>query len=150
MHYLCFKIDKNRFAIPSDKIDRVFPLLVLNEIAQSPSYVAGYFYYQEQFILTIDVLQLVINKQSSNLMSTRIVVVEFKTDNNKSYKIALLVEEAQETLEIADHEWRINPLLPKYGNVGGKIANINNTSIQQVVLNELLSEEVLALIHEHK
>lgn len=149
MHYLCFKLDNNHFAIPSSNIVRAFPLLKLTEMLQAPSYIAGYFYYQEQFIITIDVSQLITAKKSSNIMSSRIVIVEFTTSEQQRYKIALLLEEALETIKINEEQWKQNPLTTQTNHIGGKIAHINNFPIQQIIFDKLLSDEVLALIHEH-
>ncbi|WP_413699449.1 chemotaxis protein CheW [Psychromonas sp. KJ10-10] len=148
MHYLCFKLDQNRFAIPSKSIDRVFPLLALTEMMQSPSYIAGYFHYQGQFIVTIDLTQLINARKSALLMSSRIVVIEFTASNERRYKIAILIEEALETLKITEEKWKNNPLISQQNQIGGKIANINNIAIQQILLDKLFSEDVLALIHE--
>lgn len=148
MHYLCSTIGDNRFAIPSSNIVRIFPLLALTEVIQSPSYIAGYFSYQEKFIITIDVTQLLLGKITDKLMSSRLVMVEFLAKNNRSYQMALLLENAVETINITEQEWQENPLLPQKGHIGGKIANVNNTPIQQIILSELLTADVLELIHD--
>lgn len=148
MHYLCCTLGENRFAIPSNNIVRIFPLLALTEAIQAPSYIAGYFCYQDKFIITIDVKQLLLGGVTNKLMSSRLVMVDFLAKNNRSYQAALLLENAVETIKIIEQEWQENPLLPQKGHIGGKIANVNDSSIQQIILSELLTDEVLELIHD--
>lgn len=136
---ICY-IGKDRYAIEARRVVEVVPLVELKAIARSPEYVAGLLNYRGQIIPVIDLSQLLTSQPSRPVLSTRIIIVEYKSDNQTPYLLGLIAERLSDTLDIATREW-INPGIQlDEAQYLGDIITDDQGMIQYLQVESLLSE----------
>jgi chemotaxis-related protein WspB len=109
MLMLLFCIDNERYALASEQIVEVVPLVNLKTLPHKPDYFAGVFNYRGQIVPVIDLCQLLHGKHSRDYLSTRIVLVNYQGNRSDSawkpetpYILGLMAERVVETLHKSD------------------------------------------------
>lgn len=103
MLMVIFRIGTTRYALESQKITEIVPLVMLNPIPQAPEAVAGVFNYRGQVVPVIDLGQLLGHQPCATHSSTRIILVNAEKDASKdsdasSQVVGLIAEQVTETL----------------------------------------------------
>ncbi|MFB2770334.1 chemotaxis protein CheW [Pelatocladus sp. BLCC-F211] len=111
MLFLLLHIDNERYALESQQVVEVLPLVVLKTLPYTPEYFAGVFNYRGRIVPIIDLCQLIRGKRCSEHLSTRIILINYKVkqqaDSSPSqtpYLLGLMAERVVETLHKSETE----------------------------------------------
>src|SRR5438445_146788 len=77
MLFLLFKLGKERYALSASRVVEVLPLVDLKQLPQAPNGVAGVFNYRGRPVPALDLCALTLGHSSSELLSTRIIIVNY-------------------------------------------------------------------------
>jgi chemotaxis-related protein WspB len=99
MLMLLFYINNQRYALASQQVVEILPLVTLNTLPHAPEYFAGVFNYRGQVVPVLDLCQLMRGKPCSQHLSSRIILVNYGGgDTTKSSVVGLMAERVVETL----------------------------------------------------
>jgi chemotaxis-related protein WspB len=111
MLFLLLNIDNQLYAIASQQVVEVLPLVILKTLPHTPKYVAGVFNYRGLIVPVLDLCQLMRDKPCCEHLSTRIVLINhWGTGRNETSKsetphlMGLMAERVVETLQTSDAE----------------------------------------------
>ncbi|WP_413174255.1 chemotaxis protein CheW [Anabaena azotica] len=106
MLMLLFHINNERYAIASQQIVEVIPLVNLTRLPHTPEYFAGVFNYRGRIIPVIDLSQLMTGQRCSEHLSTRIILVNHwgrdATQETVPQIMGLMAQRVVETLQKSD------------------------------------------------
>ncbi len=77
MLFLLFQIGNDRYALDCRHAVEVIPYLALKKIPQAPRGLAGIFNYRGRPIPALDLCEMAFDRPARELLSTRIIVVNF-------------------------------------------------------------------------
>jgi chemotaxis-related protein WspB len=142
MLFLLFQAGHDRFALPANHVVEILPLLSLKAIPQAPRGVAGLFNYRGRPVPAVDLCEITQNKPAEDLLSTRIVIVEYPGAGGTRHLLGLIAEQVtsllrREGAEFTDPNVRIEaaPYL-------GPVIMDSQGTIQWLHEQHLLSEQV--------
>lgn len=95
MLFLNFQIGDEGYALATDRIVEILPLLDLKKARHAPAAVAGSFDYRGRFVPVIDLCELELARPARRWLSTRIIMVRLTGDSSP---FGLIAEHATETL----------------------------------------------------
>ncbi len=98
MLLLLFEIGNERYALETNCIIEIVPLVNLKKIPTAPTYVAGLMNYRGKGIPVIDLCQLVDDTPSEDMLSTRIIVVSYPIINLGDQYLGLIANNATKTV----------------------------------------------------
>ena len=100
MLLLLFSTHKERYAINCEHITEVIPFLDLQPIPMTPPYVAGAVNYRGTPLPIINLSQLLDGSDCRNMLSTRIILIDYEIDRIRGkMTIGLLAEKVIETIK---------------------------------------------------
>ncbi|MBD2496105.1 chemotaxis protein CheW [Nostoc sp. FACHB-280] len=140
MLMLLFKIGNERYAIASQEIVEVIPLLVLKNLPHTPEYLAGVFSYRGHVVPVIDLCQLMRGKTCGNNLSTRIILVNYCRDNHTQHILGLMAEQVVETLHLSTNKFVDSHLPIEAASYLGKMTVDERGIIYCLDIKYLLSE----------
>ncbi len=144
MLFLLFEIGKERYCLEASKVIEVTPLVFFKNIPHAPEYICGLFNYRGDILPVIDLSVLFTGRPSKPFFSTRIIIVSYKDNENKSYMFGLLAEKATETVYIREENFK--PFAVKMEGAGylGDVIYDDKGMIQRLKIDELLPKELKA------
>jgi chemotaxis-related protein WspB len=98
MLLLLFEIGSGRYALETNRIIEIVPLVNLKKIPTTPAYVAGLMNYRGSGMPVIDLCQLVDNSPFENLLSTRIIIVRYPIKNLGDQSLGLIANNVTKTV----------------------------------------------------
>lgn len=98
MLFLHFRIGDGSFALATDAIVEVAPLLDLKAMRQAPAGVSGLLEYRGRFVPVVDLCMLELGRPAQRWLSTRIVVM--RRSGDAAGLIGLIVEKATATIQL--------------------------------------------------
>ncbi|MBC5796774.1 MAG: chemotaxis protein CheW [Sphaerospermopsis sp.] len=106
MLMLLFQVNNQRYAIASQHIVEVIPLVNLTKLPHTPEYFAGVFKYRGRIIPVIDLCQLMSNQSCKEHLSTRIILINHwdrdATEDSAPHIMGLMAQRVIETLQKSD------------------------------------------------
>ncbi|MGQ4647057.1 chemotaxis protein CheW [Lyngbya aestuarii] len=140
MLMLLFYIGGQRYALSSQPIVEIVPLVELKKMARSPKYVAGLLHYRNQIIPVIDLCQLLVGNSACPQLSTRIIIVNYWSSKQITYQLGLIAERVTETLDIESTDFKRTEDIGKNTYSLGEIVTDEQGIIQCIRLDYLFSE----------
>jgi len=98
MLLLLFEICNGRYALDTNQIIEIVPLVKLNKIPATPDYVAGLMNYRGDGIPVVDLCQLVDNHPHEDAFSTRIIIVRYPVENKGNRQLGLIANNVTDTV----------------------------------------------------
>jgi chemotaxis-related protein WspB len=137
-------LDGERYALRASEILEIVPLIKLKKLPKAPKAVAGLFHYRGQVTPVLDLGGLTTGSRARHLMSTRIIVVDYRDAAGKSHPLGIVAEGVTDAIELGGVEPAgVNvPAAPFLGGVVTEPAGM----IQLVEVGELLSAELRSLL----
>jgi chemotaxis-related protein WspB len=145
MLFLLFDLDGERYALDSAAIVEVLALAPTKSIPGTPAWVAGMVERHGQPVPVIDVSQLALGRPARQLRSTRLVLVRYG-DVESSHLLGLIVERATQTRRIEREQFADSGIATPHARWLGPVANDGMGLVQWVEVQQMLSEEVKALL----
>jgi len=143
---LVFHLDRDRYAIDAAQVVSVLPLVRIKTIPQAPAAVAGLFDYRGELVPVIDLCQLALGRAARQLLSTRIIVVDYPGDDGRMRKLGLIAEQVLETLRRDAHQFEASGIDSPDASYLGPVVSDARGPIQLVGVAELLPESVRELL----
>ena len=101
MLLLLFEICEGRYALDTNQIIEIVPLVNLKKIPAAPSYVAGLMNYRGNSIPVIDLCRLVENLPFEDALSTRIIIILYPGKDNRAKPLGIIANNVTETVRIS-------------------------------------------------
>jgi len=99
MLLLLFELGESRYALATDQIVEVVPLVRFKRIPRAPEYVAGLMNYRGSPIPVIDLGLLAEGRPCAPRLSTRVILVNFPAEDKKERLLGLIAERVTETTQ---------------------------------------------------
>jgi chemotaxis-related protein WspB len=98
MLLLLFEISTGRYALDTNQIIEIVPLVQLKKIPTTPYYVAGLMNYRGDGIPVVDLCQLIDNHPHEDALSTRIIIIRYPVENMGDRPLGLIANNVTETV----------------------------------------------------
>lgn len=92
MLILYFYLGDVMYAIKCENILEISPVVILKDVPHTPAYFSGYFNYRGNIVPVIDLCQLIQGRTCEIKLSTRIVLVDCKGENNDRHILGVMAE----------------------------------------------------------
>ncbi|SCA58743.1 Uncharacterized protein AB751O23_AM_00080 [Chlamydiales bacterium SCGC AB-751-O23] len=151
MLMLLFSVGEDRYALDCTQVVEIIPMIEVKKIIRAPDYISGIFNYRGISVPVVDLCTLMIARNSSSRLSTRVVLVECKSERDSSSQIVgMLAEKMTETVKVEDRELvtpGVNiervPFLDKLFKIGDEMIQcihlgklIDNMDLKDTVFSE--------------
>jgi chemotaxis-related protein WspB len=140
--YLVVRLGADRYAIETAQVVEVVSLVRLKALPGAPAGVAGVMNYRDEPVPVIDLNLLVTGVPAAALTATRIVVVRYAPDAERSGVVGLLVPEASETLRLEPNRFTDPGVTHDGAPYLGPVLATAEGVIQRVSLSALLTAEL--------
>src|SRR6187431_2835096 len=106
MLFLLFTLGKARYGLEARQVVEIVPAVPLRELPHAPDVIAGLFNYRETIVPVIDLQRLTTQQPCVQHLSTRLIIVNFKTSTGIERSLGLMAEKVTETVHIAPEDFR--------------------------------------------
>ncbi|HXZ07740.1 MAG TPA: chemotaxis protein CheW [Paraburkholderia sp.] len=148
MLFVLFTLDSERYVIDAAQIERILPLTPQSPpkaIPGAPSWVAGVIEHEAAPLPVIDLPALALGRPASQMMSTRVVVVRYPHAGSVRL-LALLLEGATRTIRLDAAAFHETGLHTPHARYLGPVASESNGLVQWIRVEQLLPDDVKALL----
>jgi len=150
MLLLLFEIGSGRYALETNRIVEIVPLVNLKKIPSTPAFIAGLMNYRGDGMPVIDLCQLVDNSPFENLLSTRIIIIRCPIENFGDQSLGLIANNVTETVRS-----KLNKPPPTGVFMDSSLYNGAETQgatemIQWFDVKKMLPEEEIVLLFEEE
>jgi chemotaxis-related protein WspB len=158
MLFLLFDLDGDRYALDAAGIAEVLALTPTKSIPGAPAWVAGMFERHGEPVPVIDVSQLALGRPAREFRSTRLVLVRYSPYNAAAqagthndpgapaHLLGLIVERATQTRRIERAQFLDSGIATPHARWLGPVANDGVGLVQWVEVQQMLNDEVNALL----
>jgi chemotaxis-related protein WspB len=94
MLFLLFQVGQDRYALEARRVVEVVPLLAIKQLSQAPAGVAGIFNYRGRPVAAVDLSALALGRPAEDLLSTRIIIVNYPDEAGTKHLLGLVAEHA--------------------------------------------------------
>jgi len=143
---ILFKIENERFGLESSRIIEVLPMASMKKAHNMPEYVAGFLNFRGMVVPVIDLSSLISGIPAKPLLSSRIILVLFKSSDGMLQLIGLLAEHVIETMNVSEEEFHSPGIENEKARYLGKVRIDDQGILQLVNVDDLLSEELQKLL----
>ena len=140
MKVLVFTIGPDRYGLPLRAVARVLPVLALKQLPGAPDFVAGLMDLHGTPVPVLDVSRLAGLAAEQIWLDSRIVLIDYPTDDGSVRQLGLLVEHVVGINSVAE------AVLADPGIDGAPFLGQVAASLQLVEVSELLAPDVRALL----
>ena len=146
MLLVVFHAGEERFGLEAGQIIEIVPLVRLGPVQHAPAWVAGLFNYRGSVAPVIDVSMMLKGEPARNLLSTRILLVNYPGRRGESHVLGLLAERVLETIACSPDDFQTSGIAtPDAPYLGGVLVD-GGRMLRRITLAELLPPEVQELL----
>lgn len=143
MLFLKFQLGKDRYALDVRQVVEVLPLVAVKHIPNAPAGVAGVFNYRGTPAPVVDLSVLLLGRQATAGMSTRIIVVNYPDESGEmKHLLGMIAEKATQTVRLEPEDFSDtgidNPDAPYLGPVAAEAGGL----MQWIEADRLLPDAV--------
>lgn len=142
MLYLLFSLDSDRYVIKATDIIEIVPLVKLTRIPKTPDYVSGMFNYRGKAVPVIDMRRLTNSQSYNNIMSTRIILVEYTSSIDESHVLGLIVEHVTDMIYLSEDIFEAPVVHVNENRFVSDVATDQTGLIQRIDVEKLLPEHI--------
>ena len=142
MLLLQFQIDNEIYAIDIHSIIEIAPLVNLKAVPQSNELIAGVFNYKGILIPVVNLSLLIKGKKIKQLLSTRIIIVNYKSKEFGDKIIGLLAENVTETINCDESDLQPQNIKVEKAPYFSDMLVRGEQIIQLININKLISFEI--------
>ena len=150
MLLLLFEIGNGRYALETNQIIEIVPLVNLKKIPTTPAYVAGLMNYRGEGVPVVDLCQLVDNVPSEDAFSTRIIIVSYPIKNLGDQPLGLIANNVTETVRTKLSKPPPTGVFMDSSLYNGEETQGTSDMIQWFDVKRMLPEEEIALLFEEE
>jgi chemotaxis-related protein WspB len=144
MLFLTFQIGTDRYALDTQHVVEVLPLVNFKTIPRAAGGVAGIFNYHGRPVPLIDLTQVALGRPSEARMSTRIILVHYARDSGEPHLLGLKAEHVTETIHRTDADFVEPGVSAPEAAYLGPVTMEGSQIIQRVEIRRIVTEDVLA------
>lgn len=148
MLFVVFQLGDHRYAIDAAQVAEILPLVSVKPIPQAPHGVAGVFNYRGAPVPVIDLSELTLGRPAVQRLSTRMIVVDYNSNQGENRPLALIAEKAMETVRLEPNDFLPTGLSSSRNGYLGPVANDAQGLLQQVEIKKLLPTGVRAALFQ--
>ncbi len=148
MLFLLFQIGSDRYALDARKVVQILPLVSIKRLPQAPRGVAGVFVFQGVPVPVVDLSELTIGERAKNLLSTRLILVNYRRLNGQEHLLGLIAEKATDLLRKEPQDFLDPGINIKAAPYLGPVLKDPKGPIQWLHEQQLLSGPVQQLLFE--
>ncbi len=146
MLLVAFHAGEERFGIDSAEVVEILPLVRLSPVQHAPDWVAGLFNYRGAVAPVIDISAMLTGSPARNLLSTRILLVNYPCPCGAGHLLGLAAEQVLETVSCSPAD--VQPpgiAAPEAPYLGGVLVQ-GAGMLRRITVTELLRPEVRRLL----
>lgn len=140
MVFVLFYVGEDRFVVEAQKLIEVVPLVRLNKLSNTPDYIAGLCNYRAVPVPVVDVHLMIDGVASKQVMSTRILLVSYKGQEEREHVLGMIVEDATETVTLEKSAFHKSSMKSVEGNFVSNVMTDERGIIQWMDVDQLLSQ----------
>jgi len=145
--FLVFHIGSERYALKATEVAEVLPRLPLKPIAHAPLWVSGIFAHRGAPVPVIDLSALTFGTPAQARTSTRLVLVNYQPHLwIEARWLGLILEQATDTLRCDPAQFQPYGLDNRQAPYLGPVREDAQGLMQWISVNDLLTDEVRALL----
>lgn len=148
MLLLLFEIRNGRYAMPTERIIEIVPLVKMKKIPRTPEYVAGIINYRGEPLPVIDLCLLTENTPCEQRFSTRIILVNYQTKDGRLRQVGLLAERVTETIKINLAEVPSSGILMDEALYVGALASNDDEMVRYFDVQRVVPESVIDMLFQ--
>lgn len=137
-----FKIGDEYYALNTETVIEVIPLISLRRIPGTPSFFSGIFDYRGQIVPVIDITELTLGRPSVVRLNTRVILISFPFKEGEKSILGLMAEAVTDTLDIDESAFQDTGISFEKAPYLGPIAEVDGKFIQSIQLDRLLSKDI--------
>jgi chemotaxis-related protein WspB len=149
MLFLVFQFGHDRYALETSRVVEVVPFVELQRLPNSPKGVAGLINYRGRSVPAVDLAELTLQRPSAELLSTRIIIVNYPDGSGANHLLGLIAEHATELLRADPDKFlpvEVNvtraPFLgPVFSDARGSIHLLHETALLPMSVQEVLFKQ---------
>ncbi len=142
MLFLVFEIESERYCLEVSRIIEITPMVVFKKIPHAPSYVSGLFNYRGKIVPVFDLSMMIAGRLSRPLFSTRIILVDYVSEDGSHHIIGLLTEMATETISCREEDFQPPGIEVDAAQYLGDVIFDERGMIQRVRIEKLPPENI--------
>ncbi len=150
MLLLLFETKEGRYALPTNLIVEVVPMVKLKRIPKVPPYVLGMLNYRGTALPVLDLCALLEGEESlcEQLLSTRIIIINYTFKEKPKQMLGLLAEHVTETIKVKHANHQTSGILLDDDIYSATINREKDEMIQWFDLKRMLPERVIADLYQ--
>ncbi|MBW2466577.1 MAG: purine-binding chemotaxis protein CheW [Deltaproteobacteria bacterium] len=150
MLLLLFEIGNGRYALETNQIVEIVPLVKLKKIPTTQAYVSGLMNYRGKGVPVIDLCQLIENTPWEDTFSTRIVIINYPLKNKGDRPLGLIAGNVTETVRTRLSKPPPTGVFMDSSLYDSEEAPETTDMIQWFDIKKMLPEEKITLLFEEE
>jgi chemotaxis-related protein WspB len=142
MLFLLFQLGRDRYALDTDRVAEVLPLVEITEFPHAPPGVAGLLNHRGVPVPVIDLSQLTMGRPAQRRLNTRIVLVHHAGGNGATHLLGLVAERVTETVRRDEADFVASGVSNDRAPYLGPVAIDARGLVQWIDVERLLSAPV--------
>lgn len=138
MLLLLFHAGPERFGLDCARIVEIVPLVHLRPIPHADAVCAGLLNYRGTSVPVVDLSRLLSGEASRPLLSTRIVLVDYRAETGETHVLGLMAERATEILRRRDEDFQPPGLAVADAPYLGEVLMDHQGTVQRIEIESLL------------
>ncbi len=138
--FLLFNLGDDRFAVTTELITEITPLVELTHVPKTESYICGLFKYRGETIPVVDTSLLLFNKPHNRKICTRIIILTRQHHGIVS-RIGLIAEKVNKTESFDTDQINEHKLTQKRAPYLGKTLSDDYGEIQIIDLEKFMPDD---------
>jgi chemotaxis-related protein WspB len=147
MLFLLFQLGKDRYALDAREVAEILPLVDVKLIPQARPAIAGICNYRGAPVPVIDLNQLMSNQPAAQRFSTRIILVNYRSDGGTRL-LGLIAEQVKATLKREPEEFVDSGVQDSATHYLGPVAADAGGMLQWIHVDKLLAPALRELLFQ--
>jgi chemotaxis-related protein WspB len=149
MLFLLFELDGNRYALDSEQLIEVLPLVNIKPLPRAPRGIAGMFDYHGLPVPAVDLSEVIVGRAAQRRLNTRIVMLNYPGADNVPHALGLIAERATATVRLDPARFKESGVLTGETAYLGPVARDAQGLIQWLTVPQLLPPAVRNVLFQN-
>ncbi len=142
MLLLSLSVGDESYGIKARYVIEIVPLVKLKKVPLSEYGIKGIFNYRGTPTPVIDLCNLFEQRHCDNILSTRIIIINYSTKSGQSRPVGLIAENVTDVISCHESDIKDSGLKSDESSFLGKIVKLNNRLIQLIDTRNILPESI--------
>jgi chemotaxis-related protein WspB len=146
MLLLIFTIGDQKYGIDTKDVIEISPIVEVNKIPNSESYIFGLINYRGEVVPVIDLSEVLLKTPTRFVFSSRIILLNYKKNLSTTKILGLLAPNVTETILVDKISLKNPGVDVKNAEYLGDVLIHNKDIVQKIEVNDILSDEIKELL----